>query len=72
VKFTFVAPTRMMVKAEKKGIENYITKYIFENTRDMKNGVIIDVGANFGFLSLVWGEGCNSHLMYIWGQNDRQ
>lgn len=64
VKFTFIAPTRMMVKAEKKGIENYITKYIFENTRDMKNGVIIDVGANFGFLSLVWGASLPHHMVH--------
>lgn len=48
------APPKMIVKAEKYGIENKITRDIYSHCSLLKQGIIVDVGANYGFLSLVW------------------
>lgn len=58
--FTFVASYQVAAKAEKKGVENALLReslrLLNERLKENKNSaVIMDVGANFGFLSMVWG-----------------
>ncbi|MFC1584210.1 FkbM family methyltransferase [Fibrobacterota bacterium] len=51
--FRFTAPISIAVKAKKKGIEStLLTRYLHYQKDDF---VILDVGANYGFLSLVFG-----------------
>jgi hypothetical protein len=54
IDFIFNAPPKIIAKAEKFGIENTITRTIYSHCISMKSGIIIDVGSNYGFLSLVW------------------
>lgn len=54
--FIFYAPIRMFNKASKKGIENAIIKNIQFAVNQKKEGIILDVGLNYGFLSLVWSK----------------
>lgn len=58
--FTFAASYQVAAKAEKKGVESALLRkslsLIEKRLGDKKNtAVIMDIGANFGFLSLVWG-----------------
>lgn len=52
--FYFVAPIKMAVKAKKRGIENKLLKNSLKLLKDynIKNPTIIDIGANYGFISL--------------------
>lgn len=64
VDFKFYAPVRMFLKAKKTGIENTIIRNINNFVSGKSNGVILDVGLNYGFLSLVWSK-ANSGLEVI-------
>jgi FkbM family methyltransferase len=58
VEFYFYAPIKIGVKAKKKGNENTLLRHSFELLSKFKtesNLNIFDVGANYGFLSMVWG-----------------
>ena len=52
--FIFNAPPKIIAKAKKFGIENTITRTVYSYCESIKSGIIIDVGSNYGFLSLVW------------------
>lgn len=58
VKFFFFATTKIVSKATKSGIENTLLrnsiKLLKTHKTEKNDAVILDVGANFGFLSLVW------------------
>ncbi len=54
--FTFEAPLKMFQKAKLKGIENQIIRYVADNIKDKHSGLILDVGMNYGFLSLIWSK----------------
>ena len=54
IEFFFSASPKVMAKAEKSGIENTITRTIYSYCESIKSGIIVDVGSNYGFLSLVW------------------
>jgi FkbM family methyltransferase len=56
VDFKFVAPLKMFQKAKLTGIENQIIRNVVRNIEDKQNGIIFDVGLNYGFLSLVWSK----------------
>lgn len=51
--FYFAAPLQIFEKAKNRGIENKICRIVLNNTPD--NGILVDVGANYGFISLVMG-----------------
>lgn len=53
-KFGFYAPVRMAVKAKKKGIENKLIRTSIQliHRLDKNNPVVLDVGSNYGFVSL--------------------
>ena len=58
VNFHFFASLKVASKAEKSGIENTILRNVIHLIKKYKtnidNAVVLDVGANFGYLSLVW------------------
>jgi FkbM family methyltransferase len=54
--FKFAAPLKIFQKAKLSGIENQIIRYVANNIKDKQNGLIFDVGLNYGFLSLVWSK----------------
>ncbi len=59
VEFTFCGSIQVTSKAKQKGIENTILRHsinlLRKNTKRKDNDYIVfDVGANFGYLSLVW------------------
>jgi hypothetical protein len=62
--FTFAAPLKMFQKAKLKGIENQIIRNVAENIKDKENGLILDVGMNYGFLSLVWSKALINNDVY--------
>lgn len=53
-KFVFFAPLKIAIKAKNNGIENKLLRNALKllNDRRIKNPVILDIGANFGFVSL--------------------
>jgi FkbM family methyltransferase len=58
VSFYFYAPIKIAVKAKNKGVENTLLRHSFKLLSRYKVGsdpIIYDVGANYGFLSMVWG-----------------
>jgi FkbM family methyltransferase len=52
--FLFNAPIRMAIKAKQKGVENTLLRSAIQLIEDKKitNPVILDVGANYGFISM--------------------
>ena len=48
--FYFYAPIRIGVRAKKRGVENQICRILLKNSTE---GLFIDVGSNFGFISLL-------------------
>lgn len=64
VNFKFAAPLKMFQKAKRSGIENQIIRNVANNIRDKQNGLIFDVGLNYGFLSLVWSKTFANHDIY--------
>lgn len=54
VEFTFIAPFRQLEKAKKTGIEARITRLAMSQLRP--GAVAIDVGANYGFITLIMGK----------------
>ena len=58
VDFKFTASIQVAIKAEQKGVENTLLRHSMALVRKYKdkstNAVVLDVGANFGYLSLVW------------------
>ena len=54
--FSFNAPIKTAVKAQKKGIENSILRSTLKLMEDknISQPKILDVGGNFGYLSLIW------------------
>ncbi len=59
VSFNFYGSVQNVAKAQKKGVEgtllNHAIKLLKTYKKHEDDCVILDVGANFGFLSLVWG-----------------
>lgn len=53
-KFQFLAPIKMAVKAKNKGIESKLLRNSIKLIQDYKieNPVVLDIGANYGFISL--------------------
>ncbi len=53
-KFSFFAPIRIAVKAKKRGMENKLLRNSIQliNQMDKPNPVILDIGSNYGFISL--------------------
>lgn len=56
VRFSFEAPIKIALKAEQNGLENSLLKHTLEVFESRENIVVIDIGASFGFLSLVWAK----------------
>lgn len=61
IAFVFIASIAVAAKAVKKGVENALLRKSIEVLEKRlgnasKDAVIIDVGGNFGFLSLVWAQ----------------
>lgn len=61
VQFKFVSSIQIATKAQERGMETTLLKNSMTLLRDVKpmatnNYVVVDVGANFGFLSLVWSK----------------
>ncbi|WP_213611896.1 FkbM family methyltransferase [Pseudoalteromonas sp.] len=59
VTFKFVAPVKIAARALQRGIENTLLNNsisLFKQQQWSDNAVIFDVGANFGYLSLVWSQ----------------
>jgi len=59
VDFFFFGPIKIAIKAKKKGVENTLLRHSFKLLSEYKTDTdptIYDVGANFGFLSMVWGK----------------
>jgi FkbM family methyltransferase len=59
VEFNFVAPVRIALKAKKRGVESTLLRnsfYLLNKFSKNSNLIIYDVGANYGFLSLVWAK----------------
>ena len=59
VKFYFFSDIQNVARAKKKGIESTLLRnsiiLLNKHKSDKNDCVVLDVGANFGFLSLVWG-----------------
>lgn len=60
VKFSFIAPIKEASKAQKQGVEttllNNSIKLCNLHKTDRQDLTVLDIGANFGFLSLVWAQ----------------
>ncbi|TPV33841.1 FkbM family methyltransferase [Paucihalobacter ruber] len=59
VVFKFTAPVKVAARALQRGIENTLLNNsisLFKQQHWPDNAVIFDVGANFGYLSLVWSQ----------------
>lgn len=60
VKFKFFAAFKDVIKAKNKGVENTLLNKSIQLIKELKpnyNGlVILDIGANFGYLSMVWAQ----------------
>ena len=58
INFKYFASAKIALKAKKRGVENTLLKNTIELLRKYKSikddCVVIDVGTNFGFLSMVW------------------
>lgn len=57
VSFIFFASLKVSAKAERKGIENTLLRNSLKLLKDKVpsgDAVVLDVGANFGYLSMVW------------------
>lgn len=58
VEFEFFGSVQTVAKASKKGIESTVLKNAFKlikaNLKHENDCVVLDIGANFGYLSLVW------------------
>jgi FkbM family methyltransferase len=61
LKFYFIAPPKLGIKAQKGGIENNIIRRIYTFSNEKPSGVIVDVGMNFGFLSMAWSKAMPHH-----------
>ncbi len=64
--FLFKAPIEMAVKAKKRGIENTLLRTSIKIIKDFNkdNVNIIDVGANYGFLSLTFAANLKNAQIY--------
>lgn len=64
-KFQFFAPIRMAVKAKNKGIESLLLRNSLKLIEDNKIDcpVILDIGANYGFLSLAFQTNLNERAI---------
>ena len=60
VNFKFVASIKDAAKAYSKGVENTLLRHsitlLKKHNKDLKDIQILDIGANFGYLSLVWAK----------------
>jgi FkbM family methyltransferase len=58
INFDFLAPIKISVKAKKRGIENTLIrnsiKLLNNYVKHNNDCIIIDIGANYGYLSTVW------------------
>lgn len=65
VEFEFFGSVQNVAKASKKGIENTVLKNTFKlinaNFKHENDCVVLDIGANFGYLSLVWATSICKH-----------
>ena len=64
-KFQFFAPIRMAVKAKNKGIESLLLRNSLKLIEDTKieKPVVLDIGANYGFISLALQTNLNEHAI---------
>jgi FkbM family methyltransferase len=60
VNFTFIAPPKISIKAKEMGIESAICRSIYDFSKKSYNHLILDIGMNYGFLSLAWSKGLPS------------
>jgi FkbM family methyltransferase len=56
INFKFIAPPKLSIKAKEKGVENTICREIYEFSSKTENETVLDIGMNFGFLSLAWAK----------------
>jgi FkbM family methyltransferase len=56
INFKFIAPPKLAIKAKEKGVENTICKKVYEFSLKNQNQIILDIGMNYGFLSLAWAK----------------
>lgn len=59
--FYYCAPPNYGIKAQKDGIENTIVRRVFSFCHEKPDGLIVDVGMNFGFLSMAWSKAMSNH-----------
>jgi FkbM family methyltransferase len=64
IDYVFHAPAKMLVKAQEKGIENIITRNVYHHCKQQPNGILLDIGANFGALSLTWATSMPQHSIH--------
>ena len=64
IAINFTAPPATLVKAQKKGIEKGIINKVYEYCSNKDEGIIIDVGANYGFLSIIWSLAMPNHEIH--------
>lgn len=73
VNFHFFASIKVASKAAKSGIENTILRNTIKliNLRaNENNAIVLDVGANFGYLSLVWANSiCQNGMVFAFEPN---
>lgn len=66
-RFQFFGPIKIAVKAKQRGIENTLLRHSIDliDKLDIKECVIIDIGANYGFISLVFQKNIKKELKII-------
>jgi FkbM family methyltransferase len=52
----FEAPIKIALKAKNQGLENSLLKHTLQTFKNRQDLVILDIGASFGFLSLIWAK----------------
>ncbi|MBI3235889.1 MAG: FkbM family methyltransferase [Bacteroidetes bacterium] len=56
VQFLFTAPVKIALKAEERGLESRLLKETIEEFKGRNDLTILDIGASFGFLTMVWSK----------------
>jgi len=54
--FLFTAPVKIALKAEERGLESRLLKETLEEFKGRSDLTILDIGASFGFLTMVWSK----------------
>jgi FkbM family methyltransferase len=61
IAFTLFASAKMGEKAQRNGIENIITRALYQYSASKNSGMILDIGMNYGFLSTAWATALPQH-----------